>query len=146
MSLIFLLTIPMPLLSPWHEPNMVHVRLLFLQPGLCDVHSCSLLFVGALDELQHFIWNLGWIEWDNLKCKAPRVIIFGPTMLNCIEPESVCYKSILPYGNLRDVYHGLCFHWKTRWLEAVSLALGHLPSIYQSGFCQGLAIHLGIKS
>ena len=42
-------------LLPWHEPDMVHVRLLFLQPGLCDVHSCSLLFAGALDELQHFI-------------------------------------------------------------------------------------------
>ena len=45
-------------LLPWHEPNMVHVRLSFSQPGLCDVHSCSLLFVGALDELQHFIWSL----------------------------------------------------------------------------------------
>ena len=34
--------------SPWHEPNMVHIRLPFLKPDLWDVHSCSLLFVGAL--------------------------------------------------------------------------------------------------
>ena len=69
MSLILLLTISLlnlkrvvtmasiapPPPPPWHEPYMVHVRLLFLQPDLYDVHSCSLLFVGELDELQHWI-------------------------------------------------------------------------------------------
>ena len=78
-------------LPPWHEPNMVHVRLLFLQPGLCDVHSCSLLLAGALDELQHFIWSLEWIEWGKFRCKAPRIFIFGPTILSCIKRCRVCY-------------------------------------------------------
>ena len=55
-------------LPPWYEPGMVHVKLLFLDPGLCGLHSCSLLFVGALDELQHFIWSLEWIEWFMNHC------------------------------------------------------------------------------
>ena len=63
-------------LPPPHEPTMVHVRLLFLQPGLCDLHSCSLLLAGALDELQHFIWSLEWIEWGKFICKSPRIFIF----------------------------------------------------------------------
>ena len=69
-------------LSPWHEPNMVHVRLLSLQPGLCDVHSCSLLFVGALAELQHFISG-AWSEMNGSKFrgKAPRVFISRPIIL-----------------------------------------------------------------
>ena len=74
-------------LPPWHEPSRVHVRLLFLQPGLCGLHRCSLMFIGALGELQHFIWSLGWFEWGE------------------------------------DIY-GLRFHWKSHWLETVTLALG----------------------
>ena len=77
-------------LSPWHEPNMVHVRLPFLQPDLWDVHSCSLSFVGALDELQHFIWSLEWIEWSKFRCKAPRISIFVSTILSRTKAESLC--------------------------------------------------------
>ena len=113
-------------LPPWHEPNMVHVRLPFLQPGLCDVRSCSLLFVGALEELQYFIWNLEWIEWGKFRCKVARVFIFGPTTLSCIKRGRVCYKSISPSGDFWYIY-GLRFHWKSHWLEAVTLALGDLP-------------------
>ena len=70
-------------LPPWHEPNMMHVRLLFLQPDLYDVHihSCSPLFVGDLNELQHFIQSVECIEWGKSRWKAPRVFIFGSTML-----------------------------------------------------------------
>ena len=87
-------------LTPWHEPNMVHVRLLFLQPDLCDVNSWSLMFIGALDELQHFIWSLEWIELGSFGCKAPRVSIFEAIVLNCIKWRIVCNKGISPYGNL----------------------------------------------
>ena len=95
-------------LPPWHEPNTVHVRLLFLQPGICDVHSCSVLFVRALDELQHFIWSFEWIEWGEFRCKAPRISIFGPTILSCIKRGRVCYKSISPYGDL-EMFMGYVF-------------------------------------
>ena len=87
---------------------MVHVRLLFLQPDLCDVRSYSLLFVGALDEFQHFIWSLGWIEWGKFRCKALRVFIFGPIILSCIKRGRVGYKNISPYGNLH-MYMGHVF-------------------------------------
>ena len=87
-------------LPPWHEPNIVHVRLPFLQPDLWDIHSCSLLFVGALDKLQHFIWSLELIEWGKFRCKVARFFIFGPTILSCIKRGRVCYKSISPYGDL----------------------------------------------
>ena len=87
-------------LPSWHEPNMMHARLSFLQPVLCDVYRCSLLFVGALDELLHFIWSLGWIGWGKFRCKAPRVFMFGSTILSHIKPDRIWYKSISPYGNL----------------------------------------------
>ena len=93
----------------WHEPNMVHVRPSFSQPGLCDVHSCSLMLVGALDELQHFIWSLEWIKWGKFKCKAPRVFMFGSTILCCIKAERVWYKSIAPYGNSEMFIIGYVF-------------------------------------
>ena len=83
----------------WLEPNMVHIRLPFIQPGLCDVQRCPLLFVGALAELQHFIWSLEWIEWGKFRCKAARVFIFGPTILSCIKRDRVRYKSISPSGD-----------------------------------------------
>ena len=119
-SLILLLTISLLHLKrvvtmasiappPWHEPNMVHVRLLFLQPYLYDVHSCSLLFVGELDELQHFIQSLECIERGKFMCKAPRVFIFGSTMFSCIRPESLWYNSISPYGNLEMYIMGYIF-------------------------------------
>ena len=80
-------------LSPWYEANMVHVRLLFLQPSLCDVHSCSLLLVGAFDELQHFIWSLKWIEWGNFSVRHRESSSLDQAYLSCIKPERVCYKS-----------------------------------------------------
>ena len=80
----------------------------FSQPDLWDVHSCSLLFVGALDEIQHFIWSLEWIEWGKFRCKAAIVFIFGPTILSCIKRGRVCYKSIWSYGDL-DMFMGYVF-------------------------------------
>ena len=58
------------------------------------------MFVGAFDELQHFIWSLAWTEWRKFRCKAPIIFIFGSTIFSCIKWGWVCYKSISPYGNL----------------------------------------------
>ena len=115
-------------LTPWHEPNMVHVRLLFLQSGLCDVHSCSLLFAGALDELQYFIWSLEWIEWGKFRFKAPRILIFGPTILSCIKRGRMCYKSIWSYGDL-EIFIGYVF---------IELIVGWRQWILLWGTCQCL--------
>ena len=106
-------------LSPLHEPNMVRVWLQFLETDICDVHSCSLLFVVALDELQLFIWSLRWIEWGNFRCKPPRFFIFGSTILSCVKPGRLWSKSISQYGNL-GMYMGYVFiegliGWK-QWL------------------------------
>ena len=93
-----------------------------LTASLYDVHSCSLLFDIELDELQHFIWSLEWIEWGNFRVKAPRVFISRPIILNCIKRRTVFYKSISPYGYL-EMYLGYVFierrigwrHWLLRW-------------------------------
>ena len=61
-------------------------------------HCCSqepLMSYG-----QHFIWSLEWIEWGKFRCKAARVLIFGPTILSCIKRDRVCYKGISPSGDL----------------------------------------------
>ena len=48
---------------------------------------------------------------NNLKfnCKAPRVFMFGWTILCCIKAERVWYKSISPYGNLEMFIIGYVF-------------------------------------
>ena len=48
-----------------------------------------------------------------------------------------CGKKAFHHMELSDVYHRQCFHWKSHWLEAVTLAFGDLPV-----FARDFTIHL----
>ena len=132
---------------------MLHLRLLFLQPDLYDKHSCSLLFIGELYELQHFIWSLDCIEWGKCRCKAPRVFIFGSTMFSFIKSERMSHSSISPYGNLEMYIMGYVFierlvgwkQWPVLWGTYKCFTHFGRPRFY-SGFCQGLTMRMRIPS
>ena len=92
----------------WAKHDACQAVVFTAKPMWCT-YRCSLLFVGALDELQHFIWSLGWIGWGKFRCKAPRVCMFGSTILSPIKADRIWYKSISPYDNLEMFIIGYVF-------------------------------------
>ena len=120
MSLPLLLTIPLLYLKSvvimaniaplaWAKHGACQAVVLTVKPvacarpvltARCHVHSCSQLFVAALDELPHFIWRLELKNGANLGVYHPESSSLGQLSYLVALCQRVWYKIILPHGNL----------------------------------------------
>ena len=122
-------------LPPWHEPIILHVRLPFLQPGLCDVHSCSLLFRRSPWWASAFHLELG-VNWMGAKLdvRQPESSSLNQPYLVASSGVGCVTKAFLELVNYR--YLWATFSRKESLVGGSDSCFGGLASV-----CQRLTIH-----